>query len=461
MNKFQDVLWPQKKPFEIYSELTETDLLTSGKLLNSGNIVDTSNSLTVPVSQSSTITFLPLPQIENGNSFEQFLTQPQLLGAAPNASPSTSAIRDILTGEKVQTQARSTVWSQLFGASTNERQAKNSTLPVGVFQVGASGQVSADYLFDGGYYQGELAIFSLSGMETLIPGSEAFILEASRRALTNSTLGHVVIRDSTEGAKFSGSMPGEYNWGSGPYTCLKTFTMTTGDTFAVMEIPNGTVQISYDNPWLWELFPEHRPLFSVSPTNSNNRNYQLALADVTGSGNTIAIEDVPGVEADGDYNDIIVSFIGATGNASPIDTAINPAREWRTTPLGQQIINYANSLVSNDTAPPAIAATLTNDTGTSNSDRITSNPTISGTVTDSSSIVSFRAGFDDTPIAEFADITPLLNSSGSFTLDRTQLETIRRHPLRDGIHTLRLIATDSRGNTSNTWRGDNPVKTHS
>jgi hypothetical protein len=28
MNKFQDVLWPQKKPFEIYFELTKTDLLT-------------------------------------------------------------------------------------------------------------------------------------------------------------------------------------------------------------------------------------------------------------------------------------------------------------------------------------------------------------------------------------------------------------------------------------------------
>ena len=141
MNKFQDVLLPQKKPFEIYSAFTKTDLLTSENKLNSGNTVDTSNSLTVPVSQSSTINFFPLPQIENGNSFEQFLTQPQLLGAAPNASPSTSAIGDILTGEKVQKQASSTVSSQLFGASTNERQTKNSTLPVGVFQVGASGQV--------------------------------------------------------------------------------------------------------------------------------------------------------------------------------------------------------------------------------------------------------------------------------------------------------------------------------
>ncbi|TAD89998.1 MAG: DUF4114 domain-containing protein, partial [Oscillatoriales cyanobacterium] len=173
-------------------------------------------------------------------------------------------------------------------------------------------------------------------------------------------------------------MAGEDDWGSGPYSGLKTFTMTPDDTFAVMLIPNGTVQGSYTNQWLWELFPEHRPVFSIHPTNSNNSDYQLEIADVTGSGNTIAIEDLPAAQADGDYNDIIVSFIGATGNAPPIGTVINPAQEWRTTPLGQQIINYANSLVLNDTIPPAIAATLTNDTGTSNSDRITDHPTISG-----------------------------------------------------------------------------------
>lgn len=246
-------------------------------------------------------------------------------------------------------------------------------------------------------------------------------------------------------------MPGEYNWGSGPYTGLKTFTMTPGDTFAVMVIPNGTIQISYANQWLWELFPEHRPLFSVPSTNPSFSSYQLALTDVTDTGNTFAIEDVPAAQADGDYNDIIFSFIGASGNATPLDTAINPAREWGTTPLGQQIISYANSLVPNDTTAPVIAASLTNDTGISTGDRITSNPAISGTVTDSSSIASFRAGFDDTPTAEFTDITSLLGSNGSFTLSRAQLETIRRNPLRDGNYTLRLIAADTAGNTSNAF----------
>jgi RHS repeat-associated protein len=476
MKNFQDVLLPLQKPFEINAELTATNLLTSGNPLTSGSIADTPNSIAAPVSQTSTINFFTSQKVEDGKSFEQFLTQPQLLGAAPNASPSnlaggniligdknniltssksntlTSSKSDILTGgEKLETQASSINFSQLSNTSAPERQAKNSTLPVGVFQVGTSGQVSLDYLFDGGYYQGELAIFSLTGMEALVPGTDAFIFEASRRALTDSTLGHIVLRDSTEGAKFSGSMPGEYNWGSGPYTGAKTFTMTPGDTFGVMLVPNGTVQISYNNQWLWDLFPEHRPMFSVVPANSANSNYQMPIADVTGTGNTIAIEDVPTAQADGDYNDLIFTFIGASGNATPIGTAINPAREWRTTPLGQQIISYANSLVPNDTTGPVIAATLTNDTGTSNSDRITSNPAISGTVTDSSSIASFRAGFDDTPTAEFTNITSFLGSNGSFTLSRAQLETIRRNPLRDGNYTLRLIASDSAGNTSNTF----------
>ena len=450
MKNFQDVLLPLQKPFEIDSELTASSPLTSEKFLNASSTADTPNSIPTKISQASTVN-LSTQKVESGNSFEQFLTQPPFLGAVPNTSPSVSASSDILTGKKLETQTNSTVFNRLPDTSAPERQAKNSTLPVGVFQVGASGQVSLDYLFDGGYYQGELAIFSLTGMEALVPGSEAFVLEASRRALTSSTLGHVVLRDSTEGAKFSGSMPGEYNWGSGPYTGAKTFTMTPGDTFGVMLVPNGTVQISYNNQWLWDLFPEHRPMFSIVPANSANSKYQMPIADVTGTGNTIAIEDVPPSQADGDYNDLIFTFTGASGNAPPIGTTINPALEWRTTPLGQQIIDYANSLVPNDTTPPAIAASLTNDTGISNGDRITSNPAISGTVTDSSSIASFRAGFDDTPTAEFTNITSLLGSNGSFTLNRSQLETIRRNPLRDGIYTLRLIAADTAGNTSNTF----------
>jgi hypothetical protein len=477
MDNFQDNLLPQKKLFEIDSENAATNLFAPEKLFISGSNAINSNTIPATFLPATGVNFLKTQKVEDSKSFTQFFTQPQSLGALPNTSPPTpadaTASSDTLTGEKTATPTGDIAasWlpetggkiatptdimasSQLPDTSIPERQAKNSNLPVGVFQVGASGQVSLDYLFDGGYYQGELAIFSLTGMEALVPGTDAFIFEASRRALTDSTLGHVVLRDSTEGAKFSGSMPGEYNWGSGPYNDAKTFNMTPGDTFGVMLVPNGTLQISYNNQWLWDLFPEHRPMFSIVPANSANSKYQMPIADVTGTGNTIAVEDVPPSQADGDYNDLIFTFIGASGNAPAIGSLLNPGREWRTTPLGQQIIDYANSLVPNDTTAPTITASLTNDTGTSNSDRITSNPAIGGTVTDSSSIASFRAGFDDTPTAEFTDITSFLGSNGSFTLSRAQLETIRRNPLRDGNYTLRLIASDSAGNTSNTFNLD-------
>jgi hypothetical protein len=73
----------------------------------------------------------------------------------------------------------------------------------GYFTVGESGEVTIDYLFDGGEYQGELAIFSLEGMEDLVPGSEEFIQTAANRALSESELGYIVISDKAEGARFN------------------------------------------------------------------------------------------------------------------------------------------------------------------------------------------------------------------------------------------------------------------
>ena len=215
--------------------------------------------------------------------------------------------------------------------------AANSPSP-GTFLVeNADGQVKFDYQFDGGFYEGELGIFSLSGMEALTPGSPEFIAEAARKVLTNSTQGYVVISDSKEGAKFIGSMPFDKDWGKGEYQGIKTFSMTPGDTFAIMLVPNGTVQSS--------LQYSTRPLFSIASANPNDTSYILPIADATGTGNTFALEDMSVSSSDGDYNDLIFTVIGARGNAPLLDTVINPAKEWRNRTLGQELIEYANSLV--------------------------------------------------------------------------------------------------------------------
>ncbi|MEG4291151.1 DUF4114 domain-containing protein [Microcoleus sp. C2C3] len=241
-------------------------------------------------------------------------------------------------------------------ANLSRTAAANSPSP-GTFLVeNADGQVKFDYQFDGGYYEGELGIFSLSGMEALTPGSPEFIAEAARRVLTNSTEGHLVIRDSIEGGKFTGAMPGEGTFGSDPYQGIKTFNMTPFDTFAVMFVPSGTVQSSLQFSWLWDLFPEMRPLFSIESANPNDTSYVLPIADATGTGNTFALEDMSAASSDKDYNDLIFKISGATGNAPLLDTVINPDKEWRNTPLGQQLLAEANPSNS-DNNPPVVSPT--------------------------------------------------------------------------------------------------------
>jgi hypothetical protein len=59
------------------------------------------------------------------------------------------------------------------------------------------------------------------------------------------------------------------------------------------------------------------------------------------------------------------------------------------------------------TRPPAITARLANDTargGLTNTDRITSDPSVAGTIISSSPVSRFRAGLDATPAANFLDV---------------------------------------------------------
>ncbi|MEG3969865.1 DUF4114 domain-containing protein [Microcoleus sp. T2B6] len=234
--------------------------------------------------------------------------------------------------------------------------AANSPSP-GTFLVeNANGQVKFDYQFDGGYFEGELGIFSLSGMEAFTPGTPEFIAEASRRVLSNSTDGHIVISDSKEGAKFTGAMPFDGDWGSGEYQGIKTFSMLPGDTFAVMLVPNATIQSSFQSSYSGNLFPENRPLFSIATANPNDTAHLLQIADITGTGNTFALEDMSAANSDRDYNDLIFKISGAIGNAPLLDTVINPDREWRNTPLGQQLLAEANP-PNSDNNPPVVSPT--------------------------------------------------------------------------------------------------------
>ncbi|MEA5469069.1 S8 family serine peptidase [Spirulina sp. 06S082] len=211
----------------------------------------------------------------------------------------------------------------------------------GVFVVGETGEVGVDFLFDGGAYQGEIAIFSLEGMDDIEVGSEEFIRIAAERSLSDSPLGHVVIQDVTEGAKFSNSSYWEPNFNSGDYQGVETVTMNSGDRFAVMLVPNGSVEEVYNNP---AIGGSKTPLFSLDSANPEDGLYLTRMADVTGDGNTFAMEDWRlDANSDRDYNDIVFQVRGARGDAPLMDEMVNPARDWRNDDFGQALISYARA----------------------------------------------------------------------------------------------------------------------
>jgi hypothetical protein len=207
----------------------------------------------------------------------------------------------------------------------------------GVFTVGASGKVSVDYLYDGGAYKGELAIFSLRGMENLTPGSSAFIAEATSRALSNSDLGYVVIKDGRDRARLSATLPWESNFNGGVYQDRQNFNMQANDTFAMMLIANGTVANFAAGK------VANQPLFSFGSINFPNGQSVAQMVDVTGRGNTFAWEDDNRHTAtDRDYNDFVLQVRGATASAPSYSSQANSNRNWLNTDAGKELIAYAN-----------------------------------------------------------------------------------------------------------------------
>jgi hypothetical protein len=212
----------------------------------------------------------------------------------------------------------------------------------GFFATYSTGKVGFDWLHDGGNYQGEVAIFSVQGMEKFTPGSEEFIKEAARRALSNYLFGYVVISDPKEGANllFNGSL-GEGNDNQGQYSGPKTFAMKPGEAFAVMLVPNGTVQDVFNNP---NAGGDKRPLLSLSSSNPDDAWLYGQVADVTGNGKAFAMEDQRvDQDSDKDYNDLVFNLTGATGKAVSIDKVIDPAKDWTKLDGGKKLIDYVKS----------------------------------------------------------------------------------------------------------------------
>ena len=105
-----------------------------------------------------------------------------------------------------------------------------------------------------------------------------------------------------------------------------------------------------------------------------------------------------------------------------------------------------NVTVDRDLVGPVIAAALTQDTGSSATDRVTRTAGITGTVNDQSPVTAFRARFQGS--ATWTDVSSNLAVNGSFNLTAAQLTQIYGATLIDGAYNLELEAVDAYGNVS-------------
>jgi RHS repeat-associated protein len=171
---------------------------------------------------------------------------------------------------------------------------------------------------------------------------------------------------------------------------------------------------------------------------ANGTGSNLASISYVWDNSTTAIAIVP--NATGSF-DQLLDFTGITNGTHKLTlTATDLA--------GNVTTNSYNTTVAVDREAPVITAKLTTDTGVSNSDKITSERTISGKVTDASGIGALKAGFNTTPTANWSNVTTSLQPDGSFTFTPTQLNQIYGGTIPDGTHTLHLSATDTFGNQS-------------
>jgi hypothetical protein len=278
------------------------------------------------------------------NLFNLYGAQSSLLPNASQPWNSTDLSLDLLFS-KSSSQLRLSLDTSTFDAqSFTEVSRTPFSCASGVFTVGGTGQIGIDYLFDGGAYEGELAIFSVEGLEQFDFGTPAFIREVARRALSDSPLGHVVISDGLEGARFSGNFSWEGDFNSGDYLGVKTFYMRPYDQFGIMLVPNGTVRQVFDDPTSEGSI---RPLFSLTPANPETAFHIGQISDLTGDGSTFVWEDLrTDGYSDQDFNDLVFQVRGAIGKAPLLDGVIDPSRDWRETDMGRALIEYAKPYIN-------------------------------------------------------------------------------------------------------------------
>jgi PAP2 superfamily/Domain of unknown function (DUF4114) len=197
----------------------------------------------------------------------------------------------------------------------------------GVFTVGHSGLFSMDVLADDGGYEGQIGVFSLTGMEEMKVGSKEFAKEAAQRVI-NGGKGYLLFDDGSEGARFDGGVAG----GADGYGGVKTVSFHAGEKVALILVPNGDLR----DVARGKMKGDGCPMFSISAANKRGQD-QFAKVGT----NTFGWEDIGSRFSDRDFNDLVVKIGGATGSVKDL-SAVSNNTGWLQGELGQKISGFAN-----------------------------------------------------------------------------------------------------------------------
>jgi hypothetical protein len=154
----------------------------------------------------------------------------------------------------------------------------------------------------------------------------------------------------------------------------------------------------------------------------------------------LKLEDLTAVSAQTKLSNPEADFGDLKTSHQSVDALIGVAA---TSPL---VNEWGRGYYHRDTLAPKLTVGLANDTGTSNSDKLTNNPSIQGTVKDDSRINRLQAQLDG---GKTYNISSELGRNGKFTLSKSDVQRINGgKQLTDGQHTIKIIAADVFGNTS-------------
>ena len=79
---------------------------------------------------------------------------------------------------------------------------------------------------------------------------------------------------------------------------------------------------------------------------------------------------------------------------------------------------------------------------------VTSNTAITGTISDTRPVTVLLAGLDQTPAANYVNVSGDLEAGNRFALDGAELSTVNGGPLAAGEHVLHLEAVDADGGST-------------